>query len=96
MTWGFSSDDQDASFVYVWNSAINVVEWNLVNLVNGNLVHDITTSAAGVEWEFSPCGDVTAYIENRIVVWLYSTSTGDELANEDFAPSVIQDNGIRR
>ncbi len=95
VAWGFSPDVQDGSFVYVWMSNTNVVEWNLVNLVGGNLVRDITSNAAGVEWEFSPCGDVTAYIENRIIVWLYSTSSGSELAKEDFTPSVIQDNGIR-
>jgi hypothetical protein len=95
VTWGFSPDTQDGSLVYVWKSGMNTVEWNLVNLVSGSRVRHITTDAAGVEWSFSPCGDVAAYMENRIEVWLYSTSTGVQLGNENFSPAVIQDDGLR-
>jgi Tol biopolymer transport system component len=98
VTWGFSPDDDDASFAYVYSSDFNVVEWNVVNLVTGKLVQHITTDAAGVEWQFSPCGDVISYIENRLEISLFNTSTGDpliDLGSVDFSPSVIQDDGVR-
>jgi len=98
VTWGFSPDDGDASFAYVYRSDFNVVEWNVVNLVTGKLVQHITTNAAGVEWQFSPCGDVISYIENRLEISLFSTRTGDpliDLGSVDFFPSVIQEDGVR-
>jgi Tol biopolymer transport system component len=98
VTWGFSPDDDDASFAYVYRSDFNVVEWNVVNLVTGKVVQHITTNAAGVEWQFSPCGDVISYIENRLEISLFNTSTGDpliDLGSVDFSPSVIQDDGVR-
>ena len=59
--WGFSPDNQDATFLYAWVTGQDQVQWKLVNLQAAKEVHSESLSGTA-SWRFSRCGDVLGVV----------------------------------
>jgi hypothetical protein len=55
--WGFSPDDKDRTFTYAYVSGQNSVEWSVVNLKTGIILHRQSIASISAFWKFSRCGD---------------------------------------
>jgi hypothetical protein len=62
VTWGFSPDSYDRSFVYAYLSSTSYFQWYLVNLEEGKVVRNLPIQAVAGFWKFSPCGDVVGLV----------------------------------
>ena len=82
--WGFSPDSDDRSFVYASSLGPQWVDLALVNLSAGTVVHNETILSIAAFWQFSPCGDVMAIVNQanttQEVTELRRTSDGTRLA----------------
>lgn len=88
--WGFSPDSADGTFVFAWVSGQFSVELNMVNLASGTVVHNTTLITASAFWQFSPCGDVIAIVQQTSPTFQSArtlrTSTGALLRSQDGIP----------
>jgi len=89
-TWGFSPDSDDRTFVYAYTSGQASVMWNVVNLASRTLVKSQQIFAISAFWQFSPCGDVIALVEQTSQTFLdvsaYKTSTGSPVGSQSGVP----------
>lgn len=83
--WGFSPDNQDASFVYAWKHVLGV-SVEVRNLATQQLVFENdqinlpTLAPSDVTWHFSPCGDLFAIGYESIETFrAYSTLDGSHI-----------------
>ena len=63
VSFGFSPDADDRSFVYAYVSGQSSVQWNVVNLAARRLVASETILSLSARWQFSPCGDTIGVIQ---------------------------------
>ncbi|MFL5935670.1 MAG: nidogen-like domain-containing protein [Gaiellaceae bacterium] len=88
--WGFSPDSDDRTFVYAYTSGQGSVMWNVVNLATRLLVKSQNLFQISGFWQFSPCGDVIALVQQTSVSFLdvsaYKTSTGSPVGSVSGVP----------
>ena len=96
--WGFSPDDNDASFVF---AAVTGQSSSAVTLVNvGSPARPAPTTrialvnVVGAFWQFSPCGDILAVVsqtnQSYVEVRLYQVATPlPALADQQFALGAV-------
>jgi uncharacterized membrane protein len=91
--WGFSPDAQDRSFVYGFVTGINTVQLELVNLGLGRPATEVTLNAISSFWQFSPCGDVLALLQqtgpSQTLGDLFTTAGGANVGEHGDAVAAI-------
>jgi uncharacterized repeat protein (TIGR01451 family) len=88
VSYGFSPGSPETSFLYAFVSGSTSVQWNVVSLgtnkttANGTV---LTTYTAAAYWQYSPCGDVLALVQqpsqSSLEVTLYQVSTGKQISD---------------
>lgn len=82
--WGFGPGDR--SFVYAYKALNDSIQWNLVNLESGQMVHDESLLASSAFWQFSPCGNVIGLVQQpnqtQVGVRLFETMNGDAIQSQ--------------
>ena len=87
VVWHFSPDAQSRSFVYSWTSGPTTVQWRVANLERGEAVRTETISPVAAFWQFSPCGDVVALVDQgtqATSAHLYRTADGAQVGTNTF------------
>lgn len=94
VSFGFSPGSPETSFLYAFVSSSTSVQWNLVSLsgtnkttANGSV---LTTYATSAYWQYSPCADILALVQqpsqSSLEVTLYQVSTGKQLSDNSNLP----------
>ena len=96
VSWGWGPDTRDRTFAVEHVTAQNQTRFFAVNLEAGAPVVDELQAAISGYWQFSPCGDVVALLEQTtpttLDVWLRGTLNNLSVASKqgitDFTPIV--------
>lgn len=87
VAWHFGPDAKDRSFVYSWTSGPLTVKWALANLEEGTAPVTKEINPIASFWQFSPCGDVVALVEqgaSGTSATLYQTTDGTQAGSRTF------------
>jgi hypothetical protein len=86
VSWGFSPDEPETSFVYAFATPQGWVQWNVLNLGVRHLVQSQSLTGAAAFWKYNPSGNIIALVTQaslamqQVQISLYGTSTGLALA----------------
>jgi YVTN family beta-propeller protein len=82
-TSGFGPDSPETSFIYSFVTGQTTFQWNLVNLLAGSQVANVSYNTTQARWQYSPCADVVGVgwqlTSTQTQVDLYDASTGKTL-----------------
>ncbi len=85
VSWGWGPDARDRTFAVEHVTAQNQTRFFVVNLEAGTAVVDELQGAISGYWQFSPCGDVVAMLEQTtpttLNVWLRGTLVNSSVAS---------------
>jgi uncharacterized repeat protein (TIGR01451 family) len=65
VSYGFSPGSPELSFVYAYVASMASVQWNVVSLAGTNQTTANGPAFQGSYWQFSPCGDVLALVQQQ-------------------------------